>query len=91
MITLFYLEHCPYCRNAKKAIQELTEENEAYRAISIQWIEESRQPDVAEQYDYYHVPTVFCGNNKLYEATPGESYAQCKAQLQKVFDQVLSL
>ena len=40
-IELFYLKTCPYCRNAKRAIDELIEENPAYADIQIDWIEES--------------------------------------------------
>ena len=34
-IELFYLKTCPYCRNAKRAIDELIEENPAYADIQI--------------------------------------------------------
>ena len=51
-IELFYLKSCPYCRNAKKAIGELTEENPVYADIRIEWIEESEQPEIAEERDY---------------------------------------
>ena len=37
-IELFYLASCPYCRNAKKAIGELSAENPAYADIRIDWI-----------------------------------------------------
>ena len=88
-LTVFYLEHCPYCRNARKAISELTAENPAYRQIEIQWVEESEQPALAGQYDYYYVPTVFDGEKKLYEAHPGESFADCKKAMKAALDAVL--
>lgn len=89
-VKLFYLENCPYCRNAKRALRELAEENAAYAAVDVEWIEESRQASFAERYDYYYVPTLFAGGGKLYEAHPGESYAACKAALKKALDAVLS-
>lgn len=88
-LTLFYLEDCPYCRNARKALAELTEENAAYTEVPVEWIEEIRQPDVADKYDYYYVPTVFSGSEKLYEAAPGESYADCKANMKAAWGRVL--
>ncbi len=88
-ITLFYLEQCPYCRNAKKALQELTADNPAYGTVRITWVEESRQPAYADRFDYYYVPSLFLGEKKLYEAHPGESYAQCREQLRQALDQVL--
>lgn len=88
-LTLFYLADCPYCHNARRALQELVKENPAYGEVETDWIEESERPDIAGQYDYYYVPTVFLGKDKLYEAHPSESYADCKKKLQKVLDAVL--
>ena len=88
-ITLFYLSDCPYCRNARKALEELKKENPAYGEIEIDWIEESEQPELAGKYDYYYVPTFYDGDKKLYEAKPSESYAVCKENVKAVLDAVL--
>ena len=88
-LTLFYLEGCPYCDNARRALRELGEEKAAYAAAEIEWIEESRQPSLAQSYDYYYVPTVFLDGEKLYEAHPGESFEACKDELRKCLDRVL--
>lgn len=89
-IELFYLKTCPYCRNAKKAIDELTEENPAYGEIGITWIEESEQPEIAETRDYYSVPTIFWQGEKLYEAHFTHSYNDIKQNIRAAFDQVLA-
>ncbi len=89
-LTLFYLEGCPYCRNARRALEELEAENPAYAAVPIDWVEESQQPGLAGRYDYYYVPTVYAGARKLYEARPGESFAQCKASLRSALDFALA-
>ncbi|MBQ6926835.1 MAG: glutaredoxin [Oscillospiraceae bacterium] len=89
-IELFYLASCPYCRNAKKAIGELTEENPAYGDLRIRWIEESEQPEIAEQRDYYSVPTIFWNGEKLYEAHFTHSYADIKDKIRAAFDRVLA-
>lgn len=88
-ITLFYLSDCPYCRNAKRALEELKKENPAYGKITIDWIEESEQPELAEKYDYYYVPTMYVEGRKLYEAKPSESYEMCKENVKAVLDAVL--
>ena len=88
-ITLFYLSDCPYCRNAKRALEELKKENPAYGEIEIDWIEESEQPDVAGKYNYYYVPTMYVEDQKLYEAKPSESYDACKENVKAVLDAVL--
>ena len=41
-ITLFYLEDCPYCKYAKRAVKELNAENKAYNEVDIDWVEEGR-------------------------------------------------
>lgn len=89
-ITLFYLADCPYCRYAKRALTELTKENPIYNAIQVEWIEESQKPEISEQYDYYYVPTVFYGNEKLYEAHPSEDYAACKKNMKSALETVLN-
>lgn len=88
-ITLFHLNDCPYCHNAKRAIEELKKENPAYSEVDIDWIEESEQPEFARKYDYYYVPTIFADGKKLYEAKPSEDYAACKANVKAALDAVL--
>ena len=89
-IELFYLKSCPYCRNAKKAIDELTAETPAYGDIGITWIEESEQPEIAESRDYYSVPSVFFEGRKLYEAHFTHSYDVIKQNIRAAFDKVLA-
>jgi len=89
-IELFYLSSCPYCRNAKRAIEELGNENPAYKDIAIDWIEESEQPALAGQRDYYSVPTIFWQGEKLYEAHFTHSYDTIKQSIRAAFDKVLA-
>ena len=88
-ITIFYMSDCPYCHSAQKALAELKAEKPEYLGIEMEWIEERRQPDLAERYDYYYVPSIFSGNQKLYEADPSEDYASIKANVRKALDAVL--
>ena len=48
-VTCFYLEKCPYCIQAKKALDELIDENPDYGQVEIDWIEESRNPEIIDQ------------------------------------------
>lgn len=89
-IELFYLKTCPYCRNAKRAIDELIEENPAYADIQIDWIEESEQPEIAQARDYYSVPTIFWQGEKLYEAHFTHSYDVIRQNIRAAFDKVLA-
>lgn len=85
-IILFYLEDCPYCHYARRALEELKNETPKYGEINVKWIEESKQPEISAQYDYYYVPTIFAGEQKLYEASPSEDYAACKKNIKAALD-----
>ena len=81
-LTIFYLEDCPYCRKAEDALKELKSENSGYEKVEIQWIEESRRPEIADKYNYYYVPCIFCGSEKLYECSPADNYSEIKKQFE---------
>lgn len=66
-MTLFYLKNCPFCKRALQYIDELKAEHEELRAVEIEFIEESEQPEVADRYDYYYVPTFYLRGEKLHE------------------------
>ncbi len=66
-LTLFYLKNCPFCKRALQYIEELKAEHEVLRTIDIELVEESEQPEVADCYDYYYVPTFYLGREKLHE------------------------
>ncbi len=89
-IALFHLTRCPYCINARKAIEELKEENPLYNEIDVRWIEETEEPALADSRDYYYVPTVYYDGRKLYEANPAHSYSMIKKHIRDAFDAVLS-
>ena len=89
-ITMFYLDDCGYCAKARQALDELYAENPAYRQVELEKIEESRQPELAEQYDYYAVPSFFDGKEKLYEAHLFMSYEAIRDEVRKVLDYALA-
>ena len=87
-VTLFYLEHCPYCIKARKAIDELKAAKPEYRDIDVKWIEESKETEIANTYDYYYVPSVYYGRKKLYEVNPSENYEDIKGNIDRAFGEV---
>ena len=66
-VLMFYLDDCGYCRNARLALDELFAETPAYRDLKITKIEESREPELADRYDYYAVPSFFVDGEKRFE------------------------
>ncbi len=69
-VTMFYLKNCPHCKKAFDMIDNLKNLNSDFCNVEIDLIEESQQPDIANSYDYYYVPTFFVGDAKLHEGTP---------------------
>ena len=89
-VIAFYLEGCPYCRQAREAVKELTESNAEYSSVKIEWVEENQHPEISAQYDYYRVPTFFVDGVKVSEAKPGETYEECRENVRRVFEATLA-
>lgn len=88
-ITMFYLEECPFYKKAEKAMKELMAENPVYKSLDIEQIEESENVALAENYDYYAVPSLFIGKEKFFECTIQDDYDSIKANFKRVFDEAL--
>ena len=69
-ITYFYLTGCPYCRMADEMIAELVKETPEFADITINKIEERENAELADSYDYYYVPCLWIGKEKLQEGVP---------------------
>ena len=76
---------CPYCKQALSWMDTLFAENIRYKETEIEIIDESLRPDIANQYDYYYVPTYYVGGEKLHEG------AASQAIVRHVFDAALGL
>ena len=82
-LKIFYLNGCPYCRNAWLAYEELLTENAEWRDVPVTWLEEGEHPEITEEYDYYYVPTIFMDRQKMFETNPGWDYDRIKSELKK--------
>ena len=69
-ITYFYMRGCPFCRRADDFISELIQENPAFSAVKINKIEERENSALARSYDYFYVPCLWLGGQKLHEGVP---------------------
>jgi glutaredoxin len=88
-VILFYLEGCPYCISARKAISELKQEYPPYVTIPIQRIEENQHPEIAGKYDYHYCPTFYVDDEKIYECSPADDYDTIKKHVREVLDKAL--
>ncbi|MBE3100994.1 MAG: thioredoxin family protein [Firmicutes bacterium] len=69
-ILMFKMETCPHCRNADLYMKELYESHPEYKNLDIEVIDEVKQPDLADTYDYYFVPTYYLDGVKFHEGVP---------------------
>ena len=68
-IIYFYLQFCPYCRQADKFLEEVISENEEFKKLEIVRINEAKESKIANSYDYYYVPCFWIGDTKVHEGT----------------------
>ena len=66
-VKLFYLRSCPFCKKALRYIDEARAAHPELAAVGIEMIEESEQPEVADAFDYYYVPTFYVDGVKVHE------------------------
>lgn len=85
-IVCFHLDDCPYCHKARRAFDELCAENPAWQKISVEWVENAHQPSELKNFNYYYVPTIYVGAEKIYEANPADDYAKIKSNVRKALE-----
>lgn len=80
-IKMFMMKTCPYCRRAFGWMDEVKAEHPEYEALDITMIDEREEPETANQYDYYYVPTYYVDGLKVHEG------AATKEIVEQVFAQ----
>ncbi len=84
-VKMIVLDYCPYCKRAKKLIEEMKKENPSYEKFEFEVIEEDKAGNELEGLKYYYVPTFFHEGEKLYEASPGDEDEIMKPKLLSMF------
>ena len=82
-VVMFMMESCPHCKRARKWMDELTSENPVYKNLKIQMIDETKDPEVADKFDYYLVPTYYVDGEKVHEGVASRDI------IKQVFDTAL--
>ena len=88
-VKLFYMQGCPYCQSAERAIAELAAADKRYASVEIERIDENAQPQKTEGYDYWYVPSMFIDGTKVYEADPSQDYASIYVSVKGALDAAL--
>lgn len=83
-LKFFYSPGCPYCRQAEYLIGQLVQEHPEYGKINIRRIDETREAAMADSYDYWYVPSLFLGEEKVYEADSSDTEETVRKKLNAV-------
>ena len=57
-VTYFHLPTCPYCQQADRVIEQLVKEHPEYAAVEFERINEMKNPEIADMYDYNANPSI---------------------------------
>lgn len=90
-ITIFELTRCPYCAWERELVDELKQEHPEYNKLKINRVLEDEQPEVAKEYDYYYVPSIFKGKLKLMEANPKWDRKKMRNHIDEVFRDLINV
>jgi len=88
-LKFFFKPGCPYCRQATEIIAELFREHPEYKKIDLKRIDETAEPELAEKYDYWYVPSFFLGEEKVYEADSSDPEDTVREKLTAVMEKAL--
>ena len=71
-VKMFMFEGCPHCKKAQELIEALKEKCNEYAQIKILSVDEKKDPQIADAYDYYYVPAFIVDEVKVHEGVPSE-------------------
>lgn len=73
-ILLFVMAGCPHCDLALEYQEQLLFRHPQWRDVPLKMVDETAEPDFADGFDYYYVPTYYVGGEKVHEghAEPGD-------------------
>ena len=71
-LKMFMFEGCPHCKRAEQMIAALLAAHPEYKEVPFVRIDEKKERELADKYDYYYVPCFFAGDEKIAEGAPTE-------------------
>lgn len=83
MMRIFIMPGCPHCAKLRHVIEDLCNEDPRYKNVDIEYIDETKEVELADSYDYYYVPSIFVGDVKKHEGVVDPEH------IREVFDEYL--
>lgn len=75
-VLMFKMEGCPYCAKAFRLVKQIKEQEPDLSGVDIEVIDEKQQPEIADRYDYWYVPTFYVDGEKLLEGDPSAAQVE---------------
>lgn len=75
-IKMFMMKTCPHSQRAFRWMDEVKAEHPEYKALDITMIDEREEPELANRYDYYYVPTYYVGDEKVHEGAASKEIVE---------------
>lgn len=66
-ILMFTMAGCPHCKLALQYQEELLASHPEWEEVPLRIVDETVERALADQYDYYYVPTYFVDGEKVQE------------------------
>ena len=66
-VELIHFESCPYCKQARRWLQEVTAQHPELAAVHVEQIDEKLQPERVKGRKYWYVPTFYVDGKKVHE------------------------
>ena len=82
-VKVLYQERCPFCKMVFRFIDELKQEHPEVKDIVLETVDELKEPELADTFDYYYVPTFYVDDKKVHE---GGIY---KPEVEKLLRQII--
>lgn len=79
-LLMFYMASCPHCKRAFAYEEELKKRRPELFDVEVERVDERMDPDRADQYDYWYVPTYYLGDERLFSGSPSP------ADIERVFE-----
>ena len=79
-LLFIYMDGCPYCRLANEVLEDLFATHPEYKKIPLVKVNENREPEKLKGRNY--------GDEKIYEAQPGDGREKMEKILGEFFQKV---
>jgi glutaredoxin len=83
-VVMITADYCPYCRRARKYMDELFSEHPEFKSVPLSIVDEVQNREAAEKYNYHLVPSYFL-NGKMHFTG-----AATKEDVERVFKDALN-